>query len=209
MKKIAFLSCIAFALAFAGCASIVNGSTQIITVSSNVEGADIVLVDLEKNTEVSIGKTPFTGPIQRLKNGKLIVKKDGSKPVEVVLTSEVNPLIVGNILCGGTLGTSTDYGTGALWRYSPASYMANLAPGKAGLTERFQKESKMRHFALLNYDRISDDLASGKGQYLDSICDLYGANTSESKREVVSFVAETHKSSVSIPEFANRMAARM
>lgn len=210
MKKITWATCFSIVLVFGGCATMISGSSQVISVNSNINDADVTLVDLQNNKEISLGKTPFCGAVPRLKMAKLIVKKDGYKPAEIALGSDANLMFLVNVFNPfGLCGTTTDYSNGSVYQYSPSNFMADLAPGKAVKSGRFVKESRMRQFALLNYDRISDDLAAGRGQYLDSIYDLCGAKTPSSKCEILGFVSEAHKASRSIPEFANAMAARM
>jgi uncharacterized protein YceK len=191
-----------------GCASIISGSKQNISVNSNVAGADVILHDLEKKTDEKLGVTPFTGLAPRVKSAKLIVKKDGYKPVEVLMATEVEGVFWANIFCGGTTGSSTDFSTGAMWKYSPNSYMANLEPGSKGAQlEQFKKESPVRVFAVMNYDRLSSNISTGKGEYLDSLYVLVGAKTQNDKAKAFVKIQNAQSKAVSIPDFADRLVS--
>ena len=208
MKK--FLVLAVMGVFMTGCATLISGSKQSISISANVDGADVSIVDIKENKETYLGKTPYIGEAPRLKQAKIVVKKEGYKTAEILLESDTNMAFLVNIFCSGVFGTSTDFSSGAIYKYAPGSYMANLAPGKKTADiKKFNKESSMRIFALLNYDRICGDLAVGNGQYLDSIYALYGAKDELSKKDILGFVRKTQNESASTPEFAQRLSERM
>ena len=208
MKK--FIALLFAGVLMSGCATILDGRSQVLTVSSNVDGAEVILVT-SSGSETVIGKTPYVGPVKRIKNGKLAVKKDGFKTIEIALTTDTNPYAFANLLSiyFSTTGTSTDYSTGALYKYAPESYMANLEPKTVASKQQFQKESSMRIFALLNYDRICGDIAFGKGEYLNSIYEMYGAKNDADRSNILSFVKNVQANADSIPVFANALASRI
>ncbi|MFK7849058.1 MAG: PEGA domain-containing protein [Rhodothermales bacterium] len=147
-----------------GCASITKGTSQTITVSSNVEGATIFLDD------EMIGSTPFAGPVK--KNKKFLkIEAEGYGTENVALSKSLEPIFWGNIIIGGTLGSITDFATGAAYQYAPASYQIDLkASGQTGAA--FLREVGVRKFGMLYIDSISQDIADGGGQYIDALVAL-------------------------------------
>jgi hypothetical protein len=104
------------------CATIVKGTKQLVTVDSNVREADVVV------NGVTVGKTPFNGPIPRGSSTQVTVKKDGFYPKTITLATQTETAFWGNILTGGVLGSSTDSGSGAMHKYSPATFQVDLTP---------------------------------------------------------------------------------
>jgi hypothetical protein len=209
MKKTLLLS--VAALFFVSCASIISGSDQMIKVDSNIEGATITIIKLDEKDEskktINVGKTPFNGKIPRIKNAVLQVEKAGYKTQKINMSTETNMVFLLNILSGGTTGTSTDYSTGALFKYSPGSYMANLEPGgNAGIDiDKFRKESLIRIFSIVNFDKLNKEIAAGKGKYINTLYELYGAETKNDKDSKLSDMRGALEKSHTIPGFAEMM----
>ncbi|HOI83724.1 MAG TPA: hypothetical protein PKW30_05405 [Campylobacterales bacterium] len=113
MNKIALLSVIASgALLFTGCATILDGKTQKINLSST------------KSKTVEIDGQQFSSPgivtLQRSGEDKIIKVKDcGDKTI--LLKKEVNPTFFVNILSGGVFGSTTDYSSDSMWRYDQSN----------------------------------------------------------------------------------------
>lgn len=145
----------------AGCASIVKGSSQTITVSSNVDGADVFLDGMK------IGTTPYAGPVAKNK-GVLMVQKAGYTTANVSLSKTIEPIFWGNIITGGTLGSITDFASGSAYQYAPASYQVDLKPVEQAQAD-FERSVAARKFAMLYLDRISTELANGSGDHLDAL----------------------------------------
>jgi len=113
--SIAFLG-----LFFAGCATIVGGTSQTVSVNSNVKGADVIV-----NGE-TLGKTPYNGPIKRGKSTTVTLRKDGYEPKTITLSTEIESIFWGNIIIGGVLGSTTDLATGGMYKYAPATLQIDL-----------------------------------------------------------------------------------
>jgi hypothetical protein len=146
----------------AGCATLVKGTTQSITVSSNIDGAEIFL-DGQR-----IGATPYAGPVPKNK-GTLMVQKSGYKTQTVALSKTLEPIFWGNIITGGTLGSLTDFGSGSAYQYAPASYQVDLKEEAPQAQDDFERRTAARKFAMIYLDRISADLAQGSGDHLDAL----------------------------------------
>ncbi len=113
---------LAAAVAVAGCSTIVSGQEQALQINSNVSGADVLL------DGVLIGKTPFSGQVKKSATASVTVRKDGFKERTVQLATEVEGSFWGNIIIGGLPGSSTDYGTGAMYKYAPNVIQVDLEP---------------------------------------------------------------------------------
>jgi len=73
---------------FIGCATIMDGSYQVVTINSNVEGATVSL-----GAHV-IGVTPFVGSLHRNeKQQRIVISKEGYHTQTIELTVRPNPLI--------------------------------------------------------------------------------------------------------------------
>jgi hypothetical protein len=103
-----------------GCASIVNGTTQLVTVETHrdqtpVEGASCELVNSKGTYHV---KTPGTIPIGRA-YGDLSVRceKSGMDVGMTSTASSTKAMVFGNILLGGAIGAALDTSSGAAYEY--------------------------------------------------------------------------------------------
>ncbi len=156
------------------CATIVKGTKQLVTINCNVEQAKILLDGVE------IGYTPFTGEI---KKGKKIitVQKEGYKTYQVAMSTTLEGMFWGNIITGGTLGSLTDFATGAAYAYSPSSFQVELA--KEGMSfNEFEKTLNLKKFAMINMSSIATDLSKNEGPYLSSLLSL--ANMEENSSDI-------------------------
>jgi hypothetical protein len=117
MKAAALRSAALLALfSVGGCASIVSGTTQVVTIDSNVRGAEVAVNGLP------VGRTPYTGPIKRGSTTTVRVTGPGYQAKTITLSTEIEPIFWGNIILGGFFGSTTDAGTGAMYKYAPATY---------------------------------------------------------------------------------------
>jgi len=105
-----------------GCATIVSGKTQTVTIDSNVKDAEVVVEG------AVLGKTPYNGPLKRGKDTTLLLRKAGYDNKTVTLNTEIEPVFWGNIICGGFFGSTTDYASGSMYKYSPATINIDLVP---------------------------------------------------------------------------------
>lgn len=113
-KTILVISLLTF-ISSAGCASMINGSAQRITIDSNVQGADIYF------NGKPLGTTPFTGVVPRGNDSVITISKSGYVSKTVVLNTSIDPWFALNIFWGGagTTGSTTDHVNGSMYRYSP------------------------------------------------------------------------------------------
>lgn len=108
-----------------GCATILKGDMQPISVNSNVDDAEVYI------NGSKVGETPFIGQVKRTKTlSTLEVKKDGYKTKKIMLDTSVEPVFWVNLLSGGVFGSTTDYATESMWKYAPSTINLDLEPVK-------------------------------------------------------------------------------
>ncbi|TNE68761.1 PEGA domain-containing protein [bacterium] len=148
----------------AACATITTGTKQLVTINSNVDGAEIYF------DGILVGTTPFTGEVPKSKK-TMVLKKAGYNAYTAALSTSLEPMFWGNIITGGTLGSLTDFASGAAYSYAPASYQVELYPNSASLLD-FSKEVNLRKYAMLNMSQIAIDLANNSGTSLETLAEL-------------------------------------
>jgi hypothetical protein len=122
---VAFCSIVIFAL-LGGCATIVNGKTQEIAISTVPPGAT-VLID---GSQTVI--TPTTVALRRNKDYVFTIMKDGYQTQVVPVTGVISGWLVGNIVFGGLIGGGIDAATGAAFTLTPESVTVVLQPLQPG-----------------------------------------------------------------------------
>lgn len=142
-----------------GCASIISGTSQAVTIDSNVQGATVAI---EGNI---VGQTPFSGKIPRKRESVALVSKAGYTAQSVVLTTSFNPVAIISLFWDYS---TTDCLTGACWEYAPSTYYVNLRPATSSV-EQFRRDSELKAFAMTYYSAIKTELASGSGAKIEAI----------------------------------------
>ncbi len=103
-----------------GCASIISGANQSLSVDSLSKGAKIAQATctLTNNKGTWFVTTPGTVTVHRSYD-PLNVKceKDGLQPGMLTVQSSTKGMAYGNILLGGVIGAGVDVGTGAAYDY--------------------------------------------------------------------------------------------
>jgi hypothetical protein len=106
----------ALGIALSGCASIVEGTTQSVAVTSPPsDGAKCVLTSTEGVYYVT---TPGNVIVHKTKNDlNVVCNEPGFKEAHVVVSPHFNGATAGNILAGGVIGIGIDAATGANYNY--------------------------------------------------------------------------------------------
>jgi len=119
--RIIFAAITALPLALGGCASIISGDLQPISVvtidetGTGVQGASCMLTNDEGTWYVS---TPGSATVGRSGEALTIIcTKDGHKTGSLTVESGVKAMAFGNLLFGGIIGGAVDAGTGAAFDY--------------------------------------------------------------------------------------------
>jgi len=171
----------------AGCATIVDGTTQLVSFNSTPGGAEVTL------NGAPVGTTPLSLEVKRSKDMSVMFKKNGYEPQTIALQTKLNTTFWGNIITGGVYGSTTDAISGASVEYSPNQYYVTLNAVDAtedSKAETFAK-NRARDFILVNFDEIEDDLGDGEGEYLSgllSVLEVPAGRTAESVRKLRSLL---------------------
>jgi hypothetical protein len=203
---------------FMGCATIIKGTNQEVTINSNVPDALIELNGVE------IGRTPFTGKIKKHKREFLKVSKPGYITGDLWLNGEKRYVAssLGNAALGAVIGvpsylallevsstagattgaavvaaiafamgTSMDGRNRAAWEYSPSSYYVQLQ-AEEQVNLDFSNEVAIRYFATLNHSQIAID--AGNGEYANALASLMEAKMNgEAARQGINEALEASK----------------
>lgn len=145
------------------CATILSGTSQVVSIDSNVPGAE---VKIEGNV---VGVTPFSGKIPRQKEAVAIVSSGGYVAQPITLTTSFNPVATLSIFWDLT---TTDFLSGAAWEYAPNSYYANLKPADVSSLD-FQRESSAKAFAMTYFGDLQTELRAGEGPLLNAFREEY------------------------------------
>lgn len=105
-----------------GCATVVNGTTQKIGVSSTPMGAD-VLIDNQQHI-----LTPASVALDRSQSHSFVFKKEGYQDDSFVITSGTSGWVWGNVLLGGLVGGVVDFASGGARKLSQDSVHVTLSP---------------------------------------------------------------------------------
>ena len=115
------------AAASSGCASIVEGTDQSVTVQTTPSGANC---ELKRDGAVIgvVNPTPGTVTVDKSKHDiAVICKKDGYQDASGAFSSDFQGMTFGNILFGGLIGVAVDASSGAMHEY-PATVTIAMAP---------------------------------------------------------------------------------
>lgn len=189
-----------------GFATVVSGTKQSITFNSSPTGAEVI------SNGMTIGVTPLTIDIKRSegKTGKVItIRKEGYKDETINMSTKFNMTFWGNVLIGGTIGSSIDSSTGATIEYDPGQFHITLTPLNASLqeTDDWEKEKMCRNFVLFNYHNLTADIARGEGEYLSNFFAAFNI-TSEEQADALDNLKTMTSRFEDIPSFAQGVMDR-
>lgn len=118
--KLHVASALACVAALSGCASIVDGSNQVLSVQTTLGSYDVsgASCKLDNNKGTWYVKTPGSVTIHRSYDDLNVrCEKDGVEPGIATVKSSTKGMAYGNILAGGIIGAAVDMGTGAAYDY--------------------------------------------------------------------------------------------
>jgi PEGA domain-containing protein len=122
MKIVQIIVAVAM-LALSGCATVVNGRTEPLGLSSNPAGAE---VSIDNGTMKVI--TPTSIELKRDENHTFVFHKDGYQDTSATVTSGTSGWVWGNLLAGGIIGGVVDFATGAAYKFSDDTLSVNMTP---------------------------------------------------------------------------------
>ena len=103
-----------------GCATIMTGSTQKVSVSSNPSGA------VAKVDGGMAAVTPTIFNLERKTDHTIEISKEGYRTAQVILRHTLSGAAAGNILVGGIIGIAVDSCSGAMFKLVPERVDVNL-----------------------------------------------------------------------------------
>ncbi len=110
MKKL-LIAATALAI-LSGCSSIINDKNQQVNVTTS-NGAPV---------SGTVNGVPFSAPgivaLSRENKSKVFVTNNANCTKETVAEKTVDPIFFVNLLSGGPIGSSIDYGTEKMWKYA-------------------------------------------------------------------------------------------
>jgi hypothetical protein len=152
-------------LATSGCATIFSSSGQDINITSNVEGAEVLL------DGIPIGETPLTFYLDRdtFKRHELTLRHEDHRTRTVQVHKTLNSTALSN--CTFILSWGTDALTGAMMEYSPESYFIELQPKRE---QRATQDRELMLFIVASSTRLLVDIARGDGEALRAVEKISG-----------------------------------
>lgn len=121
MKLIKILLLLTYCITCTGCATIIHGPKQEVSISTNPAEAFVS----DGSTTI---KTPGKLTLERGKDHILTITKPGYSTESVHITHVVSAAVFGNIIAGGLIGWGIDATSGAQWRLEPETLSVTLRP---------------------------------------------------------------------------------
>jgi hypothetical protein len=119
--------------ALCGCASVIKGSSQDISLSTTPN--DGATCTLNSSRGEWTATTPAQINVKRSKNDiKVHCTKDGFQEASTVIPSEFEPWTLGNLILGGVIGLGVDASTGAINKY-PSTVSVPMQSSATGTAE--------------------------------------------------------------------------
>lgn len=118
--RLAALIAIAASSVLTGCASIVSGTNQVVSVEARDKTEQVygASCKLENGKGVYYVTTPGTVTVHRAYDDmKVKCDKENSEPGLATVKSQTKPMAFGNIIFGGLIGAAIDTGSGAAYDY--------------------------------------------------------------------------------------------
>lgn len=102
------------------CATIINGTSQQVNITSTPIEAKVI-IDGEE-----LGKTPFIADLKRKDNHIVKIELDGYKTEVITLNGKTSGWFFGNCLFGGVIGMAVDAITGGMYKLQPEEIKKTL-----------------------------------------------------------------------------------
>lgn len=143
LALLALLVALTSATSLSGCATIMSGGPDRVSVASNPSGA-MVYVD-----RAMVGMTPTVISLDRAKEkAEIRLELPGFEPVVITREKSLNGWIFGNILIGGLIGIIVDSATNNATKFDDEPIAvglgANPPPGKAQIDPVTCKRERLR-----------------------------------------------------------------
>lgn len=116
-------------LLVSACATIMQGSSQEVSIASSPTGAKLVIDGAEA------GRTPVAASLKRKDKHTIRIEMDGYQPFEMALGRGTSGWVWGNIVFGGIPGLAVDAITGAMYKLTPEQVQATLPANAAAVDD--------------------------------------------------------------------------
>ena len=214
---LSFIYVVVLILATSGCATVIDGSNQLVTFNSSPNGARIYANGME------VGTTPLIASLKRSKTTMILAKKNGYEDQQLSLQTKVNTYFWGNIIFyGGLFSSTTDYASDAMIEYSPNMYYITLNPipllqsndgglgAERGVRTRIEQEGigtdrRVRTYIVRNHRYLTSDISNGRGEYLSSLCSLLRLPESGETVKKLRFISSRNPEA---PSFADALLSQ-
>jgi hypothetical protein len=153
-----------------------NGTTQPISVNSNVSGAEVHL------DGQLLGQTPLTVVVHRRKKASFLVTKPGYIPVTLHAHGEfTSAFFWGDVLTGGLgfglpglLSTTVDGSNDALYEFEPGNFFADLHQENVPVAQssKAKQTSQIIRFCLDSFPMLALEIGVGRGEHVEALCEL-------------------------------------
>ena len=117
-----------------GCATVLNGTTQNIGISSQPTGANVTI------DNVAYGVTPLFANLKRGSEHIVTIEMPGYEKSQLTLTKSVSGWVWGNVIIGGLIGLAIDAYSGGLYKLSPEQLDAALNESQNGHASVYKKD---------------------------------------------------------------------
>jgi len=168
--KPVWLSLGVFVLCFSsGCATLIDGSTQLVTFKSLPEGVTVTV------NGKTLGETPIVLDLERQSESVVEFYKEGYTKHSLQMETRMNGLVFVNLIwCFScVLSTTTDYASGAAYQYDPNKYFVILVPEGVTETPSDTKKRKVKSFIMANHIGIVTELSKVSDEYTPDEYDEY------------------------------------
>lgn len=108
-------------LVLIGCATVVRGTKQKVSISSEPAGALVIIGNIE------YGNTPLVTELSRKVDHNVTLELEGYEPYVTIIVSQKDMAMAGNALAGGCIGLGVDAKTGAGRTLNPDNIYAKLS----------------------------------------------------------------------------------
>jgi len=172
MRASGVVACVVVLLG-GGCALVSSGTMQDVTINSNPQGAQVVVNGLARAT------TPARVSLRRSKRTNVVLRKEGYVDRSVPLGTRLNPAFWGNIILGGTIGSTTDFACDSTVEFSPNTYYVPLDRKTSDattppVTPQEARARSLVRYILVNYTELMVDVARERGDYLQGLASMTG-----------------------------------
>ena len=126
-----------------GCATIIHGSTQDVSIASSPDSAEVWI------DGARMGATPTKVTLKRKDSHIVTIKKEGFKDATATIETETSAWIIGNIIFGGIIGCGIDLISGGAYDLKPERLDINM-------TKLAELDGKTIHVDEARLDEIKE-----------------------------------------------------